>query len=62
MDPQQRAPLSHDPAAVTVRAATAMQADGWATALMVLGAERGSELASALNLEVLFAEREPDAP
>ena len=37
-----------------------MQADAWATALMVLGPEHGSELASGLGLEVLFAEREAD--
>lgn len=61
MDPRQRVPVSHGPASVTVRAATAMQADAWATALMVLGPERGSEVASAQGLEVLFAEREADA-
>jgi thiamine biosynthesis lipoprotein len=62
IDPSRRAPLSNGPAAVTVRAKTSMQADAWATALMVLGAERGRELASALGLEVLFAEREIEAP
>lgn len=61
IDPQWRAPLSGGPASVTVRAASAMQADAWATALMVLGPERGSQLASALGLEVLFATRETDA-
>jgi thiamine biosynthesis lipoprotein len=61
IDPRRHAPLHGGPAAVTVRAGTAMQADAWATALMVLGAVRGSELASALGLEVLFAERGADA-
>lgn len=60
IDPRQQAPLRNGPAAVTVRAETAMHADAWATALMVLGPERGSELASALGLEVLFAKRETD--
>ncbi|KQW75618.1 hypothetical protein ASC89_22025 [Devosia sp. Root413D1] len=61
MDPRRRIRLGHGPASVTVRAATAMQADAWATALMVLGPERGSEVASAQGLDVLFAEREADA-
>lgn len=61
MDPRQRVPVSHGPASVTVRAATAMHADAWATALMVLGRERGSEVAATQGLEALFAEREADA-
>lgn len=60
MDPRQRVPLSHGPASVTVRAATAMQADAWATALMVLGRERGSEIAATQGLEALFVERDAD--
>lgn len=60
IDPRRQVPLRTGPASVTVRAATAMQADAWATALMVLGPERGSELASTLDLEVLFAERGTD--
>jgi thiamine biosynthesis lipoprotein len=58
IDPLRHAPLINGPAAVTVRAATSMQADAWATALMVLGPERGGELAAAHGLEVLFAERD----
>lgn len=61
IDPRRRAPLANGPAAVTVCAPTCMAADAWATALMVLGPERGSALASALGLEVLFAEREAGA-
>lgn len=61
IDPRKRAPLLNGPAAVTVRASTSMEADAWATAMMVLGPVRGSELASDLGLEVLFAEREGDA-
>ncbi|HEV2516141.1 MAG TPA: FAD:protein FMN transferase [Devosia sp.] len=60
IDPRHHAPLRNGPASVTVRAASAMQADAWATALMVLGPERGGELASALDLEVLFAEHGTD--
>lgn len=61
IDPRRQAPLRNGPASVTVRAASAMQADAWATALMVLGPERGGELASTLDLEVLFAERGTDS-
>ncbi|MDF2980296.1 MAG: thiamine biosynthesis protein ApbE [Devosia sp.] len=60
IDPRRHAPLCNGPASVTVRAPSAMQADAWATALMVLGPEHGSELASGLGLEMLFAEREAD--
>jgi len=58
IDPRRHAPLLNGPAAVTVRARSSMEADAWATAMMVLGPVRGSELASELGLEVLFAERE----
>jgi len=58
MDPRAGIPLSGGPAAVTVRAGDCMTADAWATALMVLGPERGLWLAQPLGLEVLFAERE----
>lgn len=36
-----------------------MTADAWATAMMVLGPERGAALAQSVGLEVLFAERAP---
>jgi thiamine biosynthesis lipoprotein len=58
MDPLRRAPLLGGPASVTVRAPTCMAADAWATALMVLGPERGSALAAQHGFEALFAERE----
>lgn len=57
IDPQHHAPVRNGPASVTVRAKSAMQADAWATALLVLGPRRGVELASTLGLEVLFADR-----
>jgi len=58
MDPWRRAPLDGGPAAVTVRAPTCMTADAWATALMVLGPDRGAALAGRYGLGALFAERE----
>jgi thiamine biosynthesis lipoprotein len=40
--------------AVSVVAATAMQADAWATALVILGPVRGYALAQAHGLGALF--------
>jgi len=37
-----------------VLAPTAMAADGWATALMVLGRDRGAALARELGLRAVF--------
>lgn len=54
MDPRSGAPLDSDLASVTVLAPTAMAADGWATALMVLGRERGANLAGNLGLRAVF--------
>ncbi|MEM7255986.1 MAG: FAD:protein FMN transferase, partial [Pseudomonadota bacterium] len=45
IDPVAGQPVQHGLAAVTVVANTAMHADGWATALMVLGPQRGREYA-----------------
>ncbi len=58
IDPGTGEPLVNGPAAVTVRARTCVEADGWATATMVLGRERGEQLARELGFEVLFAERD----
>jgi thiamine biosynthesis lipoprotein len=60
MDPGRRAPLVASPASVTVIARTCAEADAWATALMVLGAEAGASLATAYGLEALFLLREGD--
>lgn len=54
MDPRSGAPLVNDLASVTVLAPTAMAADAWATALMVLGCERGVALAGSLGLQAVF--------
>lgn len=47
-------PITHGTASVTVLAETAMLADGWATALLALGQERGMPIAEDLGLAVLF--------
>lgn len=54
MDPRLGMPLRQSPASVTVVASDCMSADAWATAMMVLGEERGLDLARKLGLSVLF--------
>ncbi len=58
IDPQTGRPVTHTTASVTVVAETAMLADAWATALLVLGQEKGLELAERLNLATLFIARD----
>ncbi|MEX0960326.1 MAG: FAD:protein FMN transferase [Burkholderiales bacterium] len=54
IDPTTARPVEHPPMAVSVVADTTMEADGWATALLVLGPERGFSLAQARGLSALF--------
>lgn len=54
IDPTTARPIEHAPVAVSVVADTAMQADAWATALLVLGPERGYSLAQARGLAALL--------
>jgi thiamine biosynthesis lipoprotein len=58
MDPRRGAPLVQAPASVTVVARSCAEADAWATALMVLGADAGAGLARRLGLDALFLARE----
>jgi thiamine biosynthesis lipoprotein len=51
-------PVTHDLAAVTVVAHSAMLADAWATALMVMGTEAGMKRANELQLAAFFIEDE----
>ncbi|MFW5724231.1 MAG: FAD:protein FMN transferase [Halochromatium sp.] len=61
IDPATGRPVDHRLASVTVLADDCMQADAWATALLVLGPERGLELAEQLGLAALFIEHAPAA-
>lgn len=54
-------PITHGTASVTVLAPNAMMADGWATALLVLGQERGLAIAEKEGLAVLFIARKADS-
>lgn len=58
MDPRSGAPLRNALASVTVVAATCMDADAYATALMVLGEDAGLPLARRLGLDALFVTRD----
>jgi thiamine biosynthesis lipoprotein len=54
IDPATGRPVEHPPMAVSVVADTAMEADGWATALLVLGPQRGYALAQSLGLAAIL--------
>lgn len=58
MDPGRHAPVIDAPASVTVMAKGCIHADAMATALMVLGLERGPALARELGVSALFIGRE----
>lgn len=58
MDPRRGCPLNSAPASVTVMAPTCMQADAWATALMVQGSRTGAATARRLGISALFIDRE----
>lgn len=62
IDPATGQPVGHRLASVTVLAAETMQADAWATALLVLGPKRGFELAEQLGLAAFFIEHAQDVP
>ena len=57
MDPRRGGPVPQPPASVTVLARNCMEADAFATALMVLGETEGSALARRLGLNALFLAR-----
>ena len=60
MDAHRCAPVNNEVASVTVLAPTCMQADAWATALLVAGPDEGLVMAQRLGLEVLFLLRRPE--
>jgi thiamine biosynthesis lipoprotein len=58
IDPRSRQPLDRAPGSVVVIAASTTLADGWATALNVLGPQEGMVLAAKQHMPVLFIERQ----
>lgn len=60
IDPQTGGSVRHGLASVTVVAPQCMTADAWATALMVLGLEKGYQLAKSQKLAAFFIIRTDD--
>ncbi len=60
IDPRTGAPIKHDLLSVTVIAPTALEADGWDTGLMVLGAEKALSLAQEKGLAVYLISKTND--
>jgi thiamine biosynthesis lipoprotein len=60
IDPVAGAPVRHGLASVTVVADDCMRADAMATALIVLGPERGRALAESTGIAAQFIQRGPD--
>ena len=60
MDARRAAPLNNAVASVTVLARTCMEADAWATALLVAGPGEGLAMAQRRGLEALFLLRRPE--
>jgi len=60
IDPRSGYPINHKLASVTVIADTSMQADAWATAMMVLGEKEGLQLAEKQQLAVYMLVRSGD--
>jgi FAD:protein FMN transferase len=60
IDPRSGRPVANELASLSVVHESAMYADAYATALMVLGPEHGYALAERLGLPVLFIERGAD--
>jgi thiamine biosynthesis lipoprotein len=60
MDPQRFAPVNNAVASVTVLARTCMQADAWATALLVAGPGEGPAMARRMKMDALFLLRGPE--
>lgn len=54
IDPLTGRPVTHRTASVTVLAENATLADGWATALLAMGTEKGLPLADHMGLQVIF--------
>ena len=57
VDPTTGRPVEHDLASVTVVADTCLAADGWDTALLVMGPERGFRFADQNGIAALFISR-----
>lgn len=60
IDPSTGRPVTHQLASVTVADLECAMADGWATTLLVLGPDKGYELAESQKISAMFIERSGD--
>ena len=60
IDPRSGQPAGNDLASVTIVAASAMEADAMATAMLVLGPDKGMRLANEQRIAALFLRRDGD--
>lgn len=60
LDPKTGRPVEHPPASVSIIHESCMTADGLATAMMVLGPEKGIELAKTVGVDVMFLDLTQD--
>ncbi|SMX29437.1 Thiamine biosynthesis lipoprotein ApbE precursor [Pelagimonas phthalicica] len=60
IDPVTGRPVDHNTASATVLADNAMLADAWSTAMLILGRERGLEVAEQHHIAVHFVDRNAD--
>ncbi len=60
IDPVTGHPITHKTASATVLAENAMLADAWSTAMLILGRDRGLEIAEDHGIAVLFIDRGRD--
>jgi FAD:protein FMN transferase len=58
IDPRTGAPLENNLASVSVLATTCMEADAWATVLMILGEKAGRITANTLGIDAIFILRD----
>lgn len=61
IDPDTGWPVKNPPASVSVIHESCMTADAWATAMMVLGTEKGMQVAAVNQLSVVFQEVDGEA-
>ncbi len=61
IDPVTGRPITHTTASTTVLAENGMLADAWATAMLILGRDKGMAIADEQNLAVMFVERDTTA-
>lgn len=58
IDPTTGRPITHNTVSASVLTENAMLADAWSTAMLVLGRERGLEIAEEQDLAVVFIDRD----